>query len=455
MGVRFLARFFVASVLTLLTLVALFGELSAWGQNAKGSPTLVLIVEGGAGPKLATAILTELSSWTRADAKAVAAAAKKRELAASLEELHSPVSKGPYLLRLGRVASDVGAAAAVAVEVSKGKPRQAHVVLVSAAGGTKLDVDVTLGAPADDATTIARALSIPLGTLGPQEAPPSKLDDAGAPPPASDASAEAPKPAEAAAEDAGPTPPRAAPEKVGEEPPLVVGTVAIQLANRHLNYRDAVTSLPADDSGLAPTPSVAIEVFPGSRTGTVFLQDIGVFGDFDLGIVHGKTLPGGSKASASWTRFDVGLKYRIWLWGRDWKKPMIAPSVSYGQESYSYDDSAPSPTPLETPSVAYKMIRPRLDLRVPVGPIALLGGGGYLAVVKSGEVSSKFRDPRVIGWEADLAATLPLGTLFEARAGVGYRRYIYWFSPQEGDTNIANGAHDQVLRIELGASAHF
>jgi hypothetical protein len=85
----------------------------------------------------------------------------------------------------------------------------------------------------------------------------------------------------------------------------------------------------------------------------------------------------------------------------------------------------------------------------------VLAGGSFLGVLSSGEVASRFRNPTVIGWEADLGAALPLGKIFELRGGVAYRRYIYWFSPQAGDTNIANGAHDQIFRADLGVSAQF
>jgi hypothetical protein len=47
---------------------------------------------------------------------------------------------------------------------------------------------------------------------------------------------------------------------------------------------------------------------------------------------------------------------------------MIAPSVSFGRESYAFKEPDPPPAnPLDAPSVGYTLVRPRLDVRVPIG----------------------------------------------------------------------------------------
>jgi hypothetical protein len=458
-AVRILARLVAASVVTLLTILFV---VPAAADNAKAGSTLAIIVEKGSGAKLATAIAAELpTSWTSADPKAIAAAATKRELPESLSELDSPVTKGPYLNRLARVAADVGAEASVAVQVSKGKNRQARVVLVSARGGTRLDTQVALGAPADDAAQIAHAFSGELAAIA-QDAPAPKPEAgpaaAAAPAPAAAPAAGAPK-AEASkpvapAADTGPAPPPPATSGSSEPGPIVVGTVAMELASRHLSFRDAVTALHSDDSGLAPTPAIAVEVFPGARSGVAYLQDLGLFGDFKYGIVQDKHLAADNRASITWTRFDAGLKYRLWVRPAG-RALMLAPSLSYGQESYLFGEATGSTAALDTPSVAYKMVRPRLDVRMPIGPIAVLAGGGYLAILSSGKVASAFHDSTVLGWEADVGLTVPIGNTFELRGGAAYRRISYWFSPVVGDKNVANGAHDQLLRADLGVSARF
>jgi hypothetical protein len=235
---------------------------------------------------------------------------------------------------------------------------------------------------------------------------------------------------------------------------MVVATLAFELANRHLNYRDAVTPAPSDNSGLSPTPAIAVEVYPAARSGTAYLQDLGVFGDFKYGIVSSKQVAADDKATVSWTRFDAGIKYRLWV-RPGGRALMVAPSLSYGQESYSFKETNPSSSALDTPGAAYKYVRPRVDLRLPLGPVALLAGGGYLAILSSGEVAQSFQSPTVIGWEADAGVTVPLGKTFELRGGAAYRRMTYWFSPVTGDKNIANGAHDQIVRADLGVSAHY
>jgi hypothetical protein len=481
-GVQSLARFILSPLLVisrlLLSLTILLGgrEL-AWAAEpataAKASPTMVLVVEGGS-PKLRNAIIGEVPEpWARADGKAIAASAKKRELPDSLKDIEGTTTKGPYLTRLGRVTEDVGAKAAVAVLVTtKGKARQAHVIIVTATGSVKLDKEVPLKAAADeDAAIIAKAFSTELGALAGQdaEAPAKTEPTAPAATPAANASStEAPKPTasgsgsgsgstSSSSSGEAATPPIKPVDNGPEPPPLLVATVGMELANRQLSYRDPVTRLRSDDSGITPTPAISADFYPGARTGTSVLQDIGVFGDFKLGIAKDKSVPEGRSASVSWTRFDIGLKYRIWLTRREWKAPMIAPSISYGREAYSFDRLDPPPEPLETPAANYETLRPRIEGRLPLGPIAILGGAGFLAILSSGEVGGKFRDTTVIGWEADLALAIPLpfiGKPFEARLGFGYRRYIYWFSPIAGDPYVANGAHDQMMRGGIDLAAH-
>ena len=444
---RFLARFFLAA--TVLALLAIFGEAAAWAKDAKGgAPTVVIVVDrSGGGDEAAAAIGAELPQpWTRADADAVGSAAKKRNLPESLKALDGPKTKGPYLQKLAQVAVDVGARGAVVVQIRKN--REGRVDLISTAGATLVDAPVTLGAATENAALVARRFSAELAALLPKEEAAPKPETA-APSSAADPPAEASKPAPDA-------PPSTKPqEKTGPEPPpLLVATVAMELANRNLSYQDVVTkNIRSDNSGLAPTPAIAADVFPLARSGILVLQDIGISGDVKLGIVGAKKLDDGTKASITWTRFDAGLKYRIWL-RRDWKAPMLAASVSYGQESVHFSASTPPAEPLDTPSVAYEVLRPRVDLRVPIGPIAVLAGGGYLAVLKSGDLAGRFRNPSVLGWEADLALAVPIGSTFELRGGLEARRFIFLFAPAAGDPYIASAAHDQILRAHLGISVH-
>lgn len=437
---RWLNRLFaVASVFLLLTIL---GESSAWATGDKGNTKLAIVVEG-APPSLRGGIGGELPSpWTQVDASLVGAAAKKRQLSRSLKALEDPATKGQYTSKLVMVAGDVGGRAAVVVVIStKRNDRKGHVILVADTGETLVDTQVALGAPADDAAMLAKAFRDKLDPLTRPDEPAAKPEPVAAVTatpvegPKPDATPSAPR---APTTDAPPPPPPTQPEGA-EPPPVLVGTLGVHVANRHLELRGVVTSAPvAYDSGFVLTPALAVDLFPGARSGSKVLEDFGVFGDVALGL----------HSEASWTRFDAGLKYRFWL-KRAWSGAMIAPSVGYSQESYASD------TPNDRrPPKSYKMVRPRVDVRVPVWRIAILGGAGFLAALDSGELADQFRDATVLGWEADLAATVPITRALEIRAGFGYRRMIYWFSPQRGDPNFARGANDQTFRPEIGVTAH-
>lgn len=440
-GKRWIARLFVFG--SVLFLVAILAEGAAWAQ--KPNTTLAIIVEG-APPSLRGAIGNELPSpWTQVDATAVAAAVKKRQLSKNMKALEDPATTGQYTSKVSLVAGDVGARAVLTVvESTKKTDRKAHVVLVADSGEVVVDTTVALAAPADDGPTIAKAFVDKLEPLThPAAAKPEPT-----PPVAPTATpAETPKP-EATAKPATPNPPAkdtpaAAPPAQPdgpEPPPMFVGTVALQLANRHLDLRGVRFSNPIQyDSGFVLTPALAIAFFPGTNSGSKVLEDLGLIGDLQLGFPK----------NASWTRFDIGLQYRFWL-KREWKGVMIAPSVSYGQESFAVDN------PGETkPPVAYKLVRPRVDARIPIWKIAVLAGAGFLVSLDSGEFADKFRDATVLGWEGDIAIAVPIMKALEIRAGFAYRRIIYWFSPETGDPNFARGAHDVTFRPDIGVTAHF
>jgi hypothetical protein len=445
-GVRRLARYWIL-VLALLTA---FGEASAW---AAAPATMVIVVDGD--DKLATAIPAELPApWAPADPDAVTAAAQKRRFPASTGALRDKKARGPYVQKLLQVAVDSGAKAALVVYVPKGKKRVAHVTLLSSAGPTLVDTQVSLASPDQDAAVVTRAFSRELVALGASPEPAPQPAPATAPAPAvGETLPDAPKPATPPAPDAPPAAPKA--EAAGAIAPWIVATATMELANRHLTYSDVVTSnIHSDNSGIVPMPAIALDLFPFAPGGTRFLQDLGVFGDFKLGLVSQKTLADGTKAPASWTRFDAGLKYRIWI-KRTPKSPIISLALSYGQESYRFHPSTAPAEPLDTPSASYAILRPRIEARVPVGPVVLLVGGGYLAVLDTVAFAGNFRDPSIYAWEADFALAVPIGNVIEVRGGIAYRRFVHIFGAAKGDPYIASVADDQMFRGDLGISAHF
>jgi hypothetical protein len=456
-AVRALARFWGACVLAVLTIF--FSEGSA---SAAPHGTLVLIVDGGAGEKLASAIGTQLPApWSVADAKAFSAAAKNHKLPSGLGSLDDEKTEEKYLQTLGQVITEAGANAAVAVQVQKGRRRFARVILLSAAGASLVDRQVTLAGPEEDAMRITRAFQSELAALVPAEG--AKPGPAPAPSPAGptlqgepakpSGTEPAPAASASASASAGPSSP-----STPLPAPWMVATVAFQLANRRVGYRDVITAnIHHDNSGFVPTPAIGVDFFPfaiakGSRG---FLADFGLFGDFMLGLGAEKKLTDGTTVPVGWSRFDAGLKYRLWLKERNWGSPMLAFSLSFGQEAYLFHNKTPPEEPLDTPSAAYKIVRPRVDARVPIGPIALSAGLGYLGVLNTVSFVKKFRDPSVYAWEAEGAVSVPLGSIVEPRVGVSYRRFVHQFHPKEGDDYIANVATDQILRVELGVSAHF
>ena len=441
-------------------LLSLSARTAVAKEEAKETKaSLVVILEGAGGEKLKSAIGASLPEpWARADAKSVAKAAKTRKLAASPKALDKPKTKGPYLEKLAQVTEDVGGKAALVVRVAPGKKRKARVLLVSTVGSTLVDTVLTLDAPANDAALVQKSIANELAILAPSKEPeaapptPAAAVPPKAEPPPEKVVAPVAPPTEAAKDPAaeavvGVPPPT---ETTRELPPVLEATLAMELATRHIGYRDLVSSnLKPYSSGAVPTPSVALDFYPLARSGVVFLQDLGMFGDFKRGLGQSVDLPDGTRIPIVWTRVDAGAKLRIRV-GRGWHVPAFYVSGSYGQESFLFRDPNPAALPLDTPSVAYRTLRPRLEVRLPLGPLGLLVGGGYLAVLSSGELSGRLRDAKVGGLEADGALVLPIVKSFELRAGGAYRRFFYSFTPAPGDATVAGGALDEIVRADFG-----
>src|SRR6185503_16111232 len=103
MTVRAWARFVLAAAIGLL--LSVIAKSSFAGEN----PTLVVIVEGGGGDRLVTAIGSSLpQGWSRADTKQFTKAAKAQKLPKPAA-LDKPKTKGPYLEKLGRTTKAVDA----------------------------------------------------------------------------------------------------------------------------------------------------------------------------------------------------------------------------------------------------------------------------------------------------------------------------------------------------------
>jgi hypothetical protein len=193
---------------------------------------------------------------------------------------------------------------------------------------------------------------------------------------------------------------------------------------RHFAYKDGLTAnLRPYDLGAAPLAAADGALYPFALAGGARepLTDVGVV----LGYARAFGLQSTSVESpghlgTQWFRYYVGGRFRFRT--GPGASPVVGVVGAYGDEAFTFDAPRSAP-PL--PSVDYKFVRASADLRVPFGRAAAVAGAGYLVVLSTGELDSRFPRESVGGVEAELGGALTLVTGWEARLTATYRRFFF------------------------------
>jgi hypothetical protein len=177
------------------------------------------------------------------------------------------------------------------------------------------------------------------------------------------------------------------------------------------------------------------------------LRDFGLRGQVSRGFAFDSDTPQGVSIETSWTRFGGELRWRLLL-------PSAHPfelGVVAGADASYFGMTAKGDVPALLPVARTVSLRFGVDARVLVAwRLSFLAGGGYLATTSRGEIYSHFRNPQVMGVDADAGFAVDLGDGFELRLAGRYTRYWSKFRPQIGDRYAAGGAVDEQLQTSLG-----
>jgi hypothetical protein len=255
---------------------------------------------------------------------------------------------------------------------------------------------------------------------------------------------------------------------------FVIGA-GIEIGGRSFEYTDPITNnlRPYDVFGV-PIMALEAEIYPGATSGTPVLENIGL----TVAYGHGFGLSSQTeeeppkKFGTSWNRFAAGLRYRI-PFGKN-GSPVIGLSGRFGFVNFTFEPEGDTPEEVqasedikrEVGSVSYKYLRPGIDGRIPIGPVAILASFGYLGVIDAGDperdVYPRFtsdNDNNNPASDASIGAIdLGIGLGFrlvdglEARLMFDYTRFFYAFTPNVGDEYVAGGALDQFFGIRAGAA---
>jgi hypothetical protein len=282
------------------------------------------------------------------------------------------------------------------------------------------------------------------------------------PPPADDSSAttakpEAPESAPGVTASATQDAP-ASPDAVSTRPhglaarSLFDAAIGADVAGRHFAYNDGISPNLRTYSVLPATLiSARVEFFPlADQKG--FLRDIGLVGSYARSLYLESTADDGIKIHTVESAISGGLRFRIHPWGDT--GTIIGISDAYTSQSVTFD-SAGAPLDQQVPAVNYQANRTAVDVRVPFGPVAVLGDVGFRAVTDAGDVAQRFRTTTANGVDAEVGCAVKITGGLEARLLVDYERYFYSFRPQPGDTYVAGGALDQFYGATLALAYIF
>jgi hypothetical protein len=207
----------------------------------------------------------------------------------------------------------------------------------------------------------------------------------------------------------------------------------------------------------APHAFVRADVYPFAGPEESFANNIGLTAHGGGSVTIKSTLGGGEReepeegVATTFIHFRVGPKLRFPLGPGD-GATLLTAELTYSYWNYTFADATGS-----APSYIYQSVRPAAGLRQPLGPLVLLFDAGLHYVVNSGELTRRFPQASVLGFDAELGLGLPIGKYVEPRIKFNYNRYRGNLKAdvQSPTGYVAAGSVDQFFGAHLGAAVAF
>jgi hypothetical protein len=200
--------------------------------------------------------------------------------------------------------------------------------------------------------------------------------------------------------------------------------------------------------GLGPVVIGRVVFYPVAPFSGGALADLGVEAAIEQAFVSSATQSGNGTFSNVVHQFSGGLRYRFTFSGVN----LFYVSVTGGEDAFTFSGAGRSM--LEIPDTIYHYVRPGVGLRLAVThEISLTLTGGYRYVFNQAgpqfSGSRYFPHLTVAGADVEIGGSYALSQSFEARIGVGWRRYWYAMhstaADQAAGMELAGGAVDQSL----------
>ena len=216
-----------------------------------------------------------------------------------------------------------------------------------------------------------------------------------------------------------------------------------EVAVRRVAFRDRLTpGLAGYQSGALPLFRLDALAYPAH--GLLALDDLGFFGSYARSMVKSRTLTAdGSLAfETQEIAWEAGARYRIVIDGEE------RGALSLGYGSLRNDFNGPRIAGVLLPAGTLQYWRPGAEGRIPLGPVVLVAGLGFLAPARQDAVGAAFPRSSSGGVDFGLRAELAFGKIW-LRAAARYLRFFYSLHPLPHDPYIAGGAIDEVASASL------
>ena len=254
-------------------------------------------------------------------------------------------------------------------------------------------------------------------------------------------------------------PPAAVLTARSEEPSLLDGAVGkLSTIDLEADARELRRTFNYQGGGGGPRYLMTFNPVAGARAAYFPLRHAGIFaaGEFGAGLKT-DAYPTGTREliGGALVRFPFAMGH-------------IGGSASYFHHAFLVQDTTspddPSRLSLGIPNTVYSGLRVGATARVQLpGRVQVVVDGAYRLVAKVGDRMGEVRSPSYFpgssspyGLDGRAFVGVGLGSMFEARAGVDYRRYVYGAlngTTAAGTMISASSAVDQYLAFSLGLAA--
>jgi hypothetical protein len=229
--------------------------------------------------------------------------------------------------------------------------------------------------------------------------------------------------------------------------PMLTVAPAAEWGYRHFLHTEV--SVPNErryDANGYPVAALAAEAYPAANLSAPLWRDLGLTLEYarSVGLVSRSARLGAAydpptyvSVDTAFVRYGVGLRYRIALLARTSDAVVLGTSIGYRAHRFEFDETVlPPGRDLEVPRARYDLGRFGVDVRAPLGPVAVVASATYLHAFSVGDLGSRTPAGTANGFEAAIGVAVRVWRPVSVQAAVRYEALFFTLEPiagREGD----------------------